>query len=255
MSDFFDEDFTAELKSYYLQSLSTELNKFTDLLDSSTYKRVHAEIYEQCQTWIVDAKSNEFEYFSLWLQSLSEKMTAVTTCEDLIQALNIAKRYVEKLTATKKDSADYITHFALTMESQAESLYLHCKVATQEFVISVKHVVEVVGSLPVYPLPEKHPNLLGVISFRGEAIPVFCLQNYGFQKIQTTDLFYVICDFEGTHFCLQVSETDELISVQSKDLQSIEPSSAIMSVPFVRNFFVRDQRSIMIVDIEKLVAA
>lgn len=255
MSDFFGDDFTAELKGYYLNSLKTELDKFADLLDESTLKRVRAEIREQCQNWIVDAKSNEFEFLSLWFQNFSEKLDIFVGAEDLIQALRLANKYVDILSETKKDSADYATQFALTAELQGESLYLHCKVASQEFVIPIKHVVEIIAALPLYPLPERHQGLLGVIPFRGDAVPVFSLQDYGFQKNETDQFFYVICDFEGTRFSLQVTQTNELMSVSDKELQHIEANSILVSVPFVRNFFVKDQRSIMVLDIERLVAA
>ncbi|MDG0816979.1 chemotaxis protein CheW [Bdellovibrio svalbardensis] len=255
MSDFFGDDFTAELKGYYLTSLNAELEKFADLLDDSTLKRVRAEIREQCQNWIVDAKSNEFEYLSAWFQGFLDKLDVFATPEDLVQALRTAKKYVDNLQETKKDSPEYGVQFALTAELQGESLYLRCKVAGQEFVVPIKYVVEISGALPLYPLPEKREGLLGVIPFRGDALPVVSLQDYGFQKNEKTQFLYVICEFEGTRFSLQVAETDELMSVCDKDLQSIESSSVIISVPFIRNFFIKDQRSVMVLDIERLVAA
>ncbi len=254
MSDFFGDDFTAELKGYYLTSLNAELEKFIDLVDDSTIKRVRAEIREQCQSWIVDAKSNEFENLSVWFQGLLDKID-IFSSDDLIQALRSAKKYTDILQESKKDSAEYATRFALTAEIQGEGLYLHCKVASQEFVVPIKYVVEIIGALPLFPLPDKHQGLLGVIPFRGDAIPVFSLQEYGFEKHHISQFFYVICDYEGTRFSLQVTQTDELLNVFDKDLQNIESNSVLSSVPFIRNFFVKDQRSIMVLDIERLVAA
>ncbi|QDK36618.1 chemotaxis protein CheW [Bdellovibrio sp. NC01] len=255
MSDFFGDDFTAELKGYYLDSLSQELDKFVDLLDESTWNRIRAEIRDATKTWIVDAKSNEFEFLSNWFQTFSEKLDQFAGPADLIPALRLANKYVEQLMDTKKDSPEIAAQFTLTVEQQGESLYLHCKVSDQEFVIPIKNVVEVIPALPLFPLPQKKSGLLGVIPFRGDAIPVFSLQDYGFNKNETNDFFYVICDYEGTRFSLQVTETEELISLRNKELQSIEANPVMISVPFIRNFFVKDQRSVMVLDIERLVAA
>lgn len=255
MSDFFGDDFTAELKGYYLDSLMKELQKFIDLLDDSTIKRVRAEIREQCQSWSVDAKSNEFEHLSGWFTSFSEKLDLFAGPSDLIGALKTAGKYVEVLIETKKDSPDYLVQFALVAEVQGESLYLHCKIADQEFVVPIRHVVEIIGSLPLFPLPENNPGISGVIPFRGDAIPVFNLQNFGFKNRETEHFYYVICEFEGHKFSLQVTETDELINLRDRDLQNIETNTSMISVPFIRNFFVKDQRSVMVLDIERLVAA
>ncbi|HWU43868.1 MAG TPA: chemotaxis protein CheW [Bdellovibrio sp.] len=255
MSDFFGDDFTAELKGYYLESLLKELQKFIDLLDEGTLKRVRAEIREQCPSWSVNAKSNEFEFFSRWLESFFEKLDLFATSKDLISALKTAKKYVETLQSSKKDTAEYAAQFALTAESQSECLYLHCKIAAQEFVIPIKNVVEIIASLPLHPLPNARPGLAGVIPFRGDAIPVYCLQDFGFQKNEKLQSYYVICEYEGTRFSLQVTETDELIKLRDKDLQAIDSSSVIHSAPFIHQFFVKDQRSIMVLDIERLVAA
>lgn len=255
MSDFFGDDFTAELKGYYLDSLSKDLNKFIDLLDDSTWVRVREEVLEQMQSWIVDAKSNDFEHLSLWFYELSENAKKFPSPKELIQALKLAKRYVEKLTETKKDSEEYLSQFAIVAELQGETLYLHCKVGSQEFVLPVKNVVEVIGALPLFALPEPHVGLLGVIPFRGDAIPVYNLQDYGFQKNEGSRLFYVICDFEGTRFSLQVTETDELIPLRDNDLQNVESNNVMNSVPFIKNFFVKNKRSVMVLDIERLVAA
>ena len=253
--DFFGDDFTAELKGYYLDSLQKEIAKFIDLIDESTWKKVRVEIREQSQSWSVDAKSNEFEFLSAWFLDLQAKLDLYSSHQDLIHALQTAKKYVENLVETKKDSADYPSQYALTAEAQGETLYLHCKVTDQEFVIPIKNVVEVIGSLPLFPLPEKRRGFLGVIPFRGDAVPVFNLQDHGFQNVSSNRLFYVICEFEGLRFSLQVTETDELINLHDKDLQSVENNSVMNSVSFIRNSFVKDQRSMLVLDIERLVAA
>ena len=255
MSDFFGDDFTAELKGYFLDSTLKEIEKYLDLVDSSTLKHVRAEVREQATSWAVDAKTNEFLPLSQWLEQFVDKIEILDTAESLHKALVLLKKYFEALQADKKDSPELALKFTLVAQSNKESLYLHCKSGSQEFVVPIDNVIEVSGSLPIYALPDRRPGLSGLIPFRGEALPVFKLDEFGFEKQNAKQFFYVICDFEGARFSLQVTETDELLSLKDREMQSLDQSSTMKTVPFIRNFFIKDKRSVMVLDLEKLVAA
>ncbi|MBO9666089.1 MAG: chemotaxis protein CheW [Bdellovibrio sp.] len=255
MSDFFGDDFTAELKKYFLDATLKEVEKFVDLVDESTMKRLRPEIKEQATSWTVDAKSNEFAGLAQWLEDFTEKMDLLDQPESLHKVLQLLRKYLETLLVDAKDSVELAAQFTIHAQSSKESLFLHCRTGTQEFVVPILNVIEISGTLPLYPLPEKREGLAGVIPFRGEAIPVFSLNEYGFQKLDAKQHYFVICEFEGARFSLQVTETDELISLKDRELQSMETHPAMIAVPFIRNFFIKDQRSVMVLDLEKLVAA
>lgn len=255
MSDFFGDDFTAELKGYFLDATLKEIEKFLDLVDESTMKRVRVEVREQAASWAVDAKTNEFQSLSEWIEQFVEKIDVLDTPENLHKALSLLKKYFESLQVDKKDSPELAAQFALVAQSNKESLYLHCKSGAQEFVVPIENVLEISGTLPIHALPDRRPGLSGVIPFRGEALPVYNFDEYGFEKQNAKQFFYVICEFEGARFSLQVTETDELLSLKDRELQNLEESSTMIMVPFIRNFFIKDKRSVMVLDLEKLVAA
>lgn len=255
MSDFFGDDFTVELKKYFLASLPPEIEKFQDLLDDTTFKRVLPEVREQLAAWVVDAKTNEFMSLATWLESFVAKTSEFKEFEDLLNALNLFQAYVAALIEGQKDSEDLASQFAFTAVGRKDSLYLHCKVGVQDFVIPIQSVIEISGPLPMFPLPEKQPGLLGIVPFRGEALPVFDLTEYGFQKIESDFFYFVICEFESSRFALQVSETDELLSVNEKEMQARDASTSLSTANFIQSFFIRDQKSLMVLNLEKLVAA
>ncbi|MGE5085790.1 MAG: chemotaxis protein CheW [Bacillota bacterium] len=255
MSDFFGDDFTAELKGYFLDATLKDIEKYLDLVDASTLSRVRAEIREQAASWAVDAKTNEFFPLSQWIDDFVRKIEVLDTAESLYKALALLKNYFEALQIDKKDSSELASQFTLVAQSSKESFYLHCKVGAQEFVVPIENVIEVSGSLPIYVLPDHRPGISGVVPFRGEALPVFNLYEFGFEKTSAKQFLYVICDLHGSRFSLQVTETDELLSLKDRDLQNLDGASTMMTVPVVRNFFIKDKRSIMVLDLEKLVAA
>ena len=73
MSDFFGDDFTAELRGYFLDILSKEADRFIDLIDDQKWLKLVEEINEQMTSWIVDAKTNEFDSLALWFQEFQQK--------------------------------------------------------------------------------------------------------------------------------------------------------------------------------------
>lgn len=255
MSDFFGDDFTGELKKYYLDATLKEVESFIDLVDESTLLKIAVEIREKAESWVVDAKSNEFTSLEAWLTDFNSKIDSLDTAEQMIKALGLLQKYLLALLVDGKDSPDLALQFPLVAQSSKEALFLHCKTGTQEFVVPIHNVIEISGVLPLFPLPDSRVGLAGVIPFRGEAIPVVDLKSYGFLSSQTQKYYYIICEHEGTRFSLQVTETDELLSLKDKDMQNLSDHPTMLSVPFIKQFFVKDEHSVMVLDIEKLVSA
>ncbi|WII70709.1 chemotaxis protein CheW [Bdellovibrio sp. 22V] len=244
MSDFFSDDFTAELKAYFLDSLIKETEKFIDLIDESLWKRIRSEVAEQCQAWAVDAKTNEFEFLAAWIEGFEERTSSISAPRDLIKILHALKEYAEALLVEKKDSAELASRFAVISHSNQEALFLHCKTGATSFAIPILSVVEISGKLPLFALPEQKLGILGVVPFRGEAIPVINLQDHGFASFENKNTYFVICEFQGVRFSLQVTETDDLIALRESELQNVDD----------KQFFIKANKSIMILNLEKLVA-
>ncbi|KHD89718.1 MAG: chemotaxis protein [Bdellovibrio sp. ArHS] len=254
MSDFFSDDFTAELKAYFLDSVCKETDKFIDLTDDSTLRRIRGEVAEQARAWAVDAKTNEFQYFSQWLEQFEERTQNFKEPRELIRALKTLKAYAEALSQEKSDSSDYLVRFALEVELRQEVQLLHCKWGRHEFAIPLLNVVEISSQIPLFPLPDRKEGLMGVIPFRGEAVPVISFQDHGFKQTDIKNTFYVICEHQGVRFSLQVTETDDLMSLKESELQNVESHSSVIQTAFVSQFFIKGTKSIMILDLEKLVA-
>lgn len=254
MSDFFGDDFTAELKSYFLDSLIKETEKFIDLIDESLWKRIRNEVAEQTKSWAVDAKTNEFFHLTEWLESFEARASATQEPAEFVKFLRAIKAYAEALLVEKIDSAELAAKFSLVAESRHETLFLHCKWGAQDFAIPILNVVEISSQLPLYALPEKRQGLLGVVPFRGEAVPVVNFHDHGFMNVEAKNTYYVICEHEGVRFSLQVTETDDLVSLRDSELQNIENHSSMIQASFVKQVFIKDSKNVMVLDLEKLVA-
>jgi purine-binding chemotaxis protein CheW len=255
MSDFFGDDFTAELKGYFLDSLSKDLENFVDLIDASTWIRIRSEIAEVLPSWAVDARTNEFSFFADWMESLQNLLKQFNSDQEFKKSLKTFREYLNELVETKKDAENYLTKYSLSSAVQGENQFLHCRCNQQEFVIPIGNVVEVSSGLKVFPLPEKRQGLTGMVPFRGDAIPVLNLQEYGFQDFEGKRTYFVICEFKNSKLALQVSETDDIVTLKDQQLQIIEQGSSFTTAPFIKSFYVQDGRNIMVIDLEVMTAA
>lgn len=254
MTDFFGDDFTAELKAYFLDSLIKEAEKFIDLVDESTWRKIHLEVVESTKAWAIDAKTNEFLVFEKWLEEFESRNQKIDSFAGLIAGIESIKNYAEAL-HTEKDSADLASRFVSGIQSRNQSQFLHCKFGTQDFAVPLTSIVEIIGNLRLFNLPQKRPGILGVIPFRGEAIPVISFSDHGFVLADLDKNLFVICEHEGSRFSLPVTKTEDLVSLNDSDFLSTEEQGILINASFVKSFFIKDSKNIMVLDLEKLVAS
>lgn len=255
MSDFFGDDFTAELRGYFIDTLSKENEKFLDLVASDTWAKLVIELNEQCTSWIVDARTNEFEHLGQWLEEFHQKSQQFQSEADLENGLKLLKSYLEVLAIDKKDAPEYLQRFSIEAKVVGQSQFLHCRIHGASFGISVGWVMEVIEEVPVHPLPSIHDGISGVISFRGEAIPVMNFKDYGFQtSTESARTYFVICNIDGARLALQVNEADQLLTLDNAQMQSAEAAQLIMTAPFIKKFFTLENQNVMVLDLETMVA-
>lgn len=255
MSDFFGDDFTADLKAYFLEKFVLEIKDSIDLIDDTIWMRIRSETAKQAtQVWAVDAKTNEFVYLAAWLEKFEEETTVFRSASEFKKYLEALSGYVKALLVEKVDSLELAAKFSSLGQSRRDSLFLHCRFGVQDFAIPLLNVVEICGSRPLFSLPERKSGLAGVIPFRGDAVPVISFVDHGFAPVDTDDLCYVICEFDSMRFSLQATETDDLLKIDESELQSVESHSTIIQASFIKQFYFKNSKSVMLLDLIKLVA-
>lgn len=254
MSDFFSDDFTAELKSYFLNSVISGVENFIDLVDAKIWKRIRNESAEQALAWSVDAKTNEFHFLAAWLEEFDSRTKDLAEPADLIKALQALKEYAAALLVEKTDTMDLARKFSQVAQNSHEVIFLHCKSGPQEFAVPLLSVIEISAHLPIFGMPEKKFGILGVVPFRGDALPVINLQDHGFKSVGAENVFYLVCEHAQNRFCLQVTATEDLLNLKESDLQEVQETNILPANNLVTKFFIHESRSVMILDLEKLVA-
>ncbi|MGZ3769209.1 MAG: chemotaxis protein CheW [Bdellovibrio sp.] len=255
MSDIFTGDFTAELKNYFLNNLILILEDHFDLIDDKLWSRVRVETAKQAkEVWAVDAKSNEFLHLSVFLENFEPNSADCQNAVEFKKYLQALKDYLKTL-LVESDSAELAAKFLALAESTREINFLLCRFGKQDFAIPLLNVIEITNDRPVHLLPEAQNGLLGVLAYRGEAIPVVDFKYYGLQSERSDRFCYIICETENTRFSLQISETEDVIKIPESELQNAEDQKFLFAVSFVKKFFIQNKKNVMVLELEKLVAS
>lgn len=252
MSDFFNDDFTAELKAYFLSQFHDEVVKYLEASDEDSWPVFRDEISEKFAEWIVDAKTNEFVFFSAWLENLVPLLAA---CEDLnffLSCLGQLSLYLQELAQSKKDSEASAAQFNLSALSNRARHYLHCRIDKYDLVLPVAFIIEVTGDKKISPLPQPLSGLSGMMAYRGEAVPVFAFPEL---TADHKNFSYIICEVERQLFALQVTHVDQLFEIKEQDLQEKNASGNVFNRDCITHFISRDNKNMMVFDLQRLVAA
>ncbi len=254
MSDFFNDDFTAELKKYFLESFIKEVDKYLDLVDEKLWKRLGKEIQETCQTWMIDAKTNEFLFLSAWLERTSKNLHEVESQEEVLSYLKILKAYLAEILAGTKDSEDLQKKYVINRFSQKTNLLLHCQVGSQDFAIPVLSVVEITSDLRLFATPLPQVGIAGVAAFRGDPLPVIALKDFGFPEVNQQSGIYVVCEWKQIRFALKVDRAEDFMNVAEKDFQDLD-AKWVPETSSAQKFFTQNNKNIIYLNMDSLVAA
>lgn len=252
-SDFFGDDFTKDLKKFYLDNIITDIDKYIVLIKDSNLKLYQEEIKEKIEDWQRDAQTNEFNLFAKWLSLFAIKIESCKKAEEFKFLIHRLHLYLDDLLVALTDSEEMFKKHTLENHSRKE-LYLYCRHGIQEFLLPIENVLEVISKAKVSPLPDYHFGISGVLAVRGEIFPVYNLIEFGFQEIEEKVVYYVICDYQGARFAVPVTQTDQLLTVDSKEMQQADSRRDFITAHFISSFIIKDKKSVMVFDLEKLVA-
>jgi len=246
------DEFSLEMRLHYLTATLESLNGFKN------FENYFAEVKLTIDDWISEARSNELSHFVKLLETLKVEVAkdSLQSAKDAEWVSASLKEYLETL----KSHADsevlfekYISVFNNHL-GHGTQRYLHCVRNQHRFLVPVKSVIEIVTGKKIYALPKAQVGVLGLISFRGQGIPVINLQDFGFDSEHThaqVKTYFVVCEYKESFFAIEVNATEEVAEIESTLFQKCSESNIIS--PVVDQFVIRDQKSLMLFNIEKLV--
>lgn len=252
------DEFALEMRNHFLETTEQSL---VTLQDESVFQQRFSELALE---WAGEASGNEMPFLSELLKQLagtakadSEALIASSVCQGLVLYLKHLRSQVdsEELTETflpKSDSAEQasknrsVTSMKNPMKDSLKT-YLQCRRGKYSFLLPVENVVEISRHKKISSLPFAEPKVKGLIGFRGQGTPVLDLTYAGYEGSDEVS-YFVICEHNKNFFALEVNGTDEVLKLEASDFQASSDGAE-------KQFTTKDKKILILLNIEKLVAA
>lgn len=132
--------------------------------------------------------------------------------------------------------------------------FLCFKLGDEEYAIDVRYVKEVIKNKPVTEIPKTIDFILGVISIRGEILPVFDIKkllDIPFLSISFSSKFIII-DFNGEIVSLVVDEITQISKIATNDINPTPLNISGEKQEFIKGVAIINDKMIRLLDLEKL---
>lgn len=250
------DDLDFELKEHYLKSILTVIEQ-VDVAGASKDDvfKVKNTLDAHLAVWLEDAVSNKLNFFSVFLKSCVETLSEKSeNDEKVIGHWHNLNSYVQEILNAGSDSIDLQKKFSWRAHKQG--IFLNCLLQNNKFVVPVINVVEVISARAIFPLPDRRQDILGMINFRGECIPVVNLEHHGLTYSHTLDIckLLVVCELDSTKFAFETTATDEVTHISEDELHEIGNSGVLMTSKLVDYCYVKNDQMMLVFNLERLVA-
>lgn len=148
-------------------------------------------------------------------------------------------------------------------ESQSDPtrFFLLCAVGRYEYALPIDTVREVIKCRDIQNLPVPRTDILGLITLRGETLPVFNLPRRLALTNQSKPDIMVICQVQDRRIALPMDRADKVLELNESEFQSIaHPPSGSNSKPttdtlsVVDKIWVHQGQSTLFLNVDRLVA-
>lgn len=149
-----------------------------------------------------------------------------------------------------------------TVETAAKAgKYLTFKLAAEEFGLAILKVQEIIGMMKVTRVPKLPSFIRGVVNLRGKVIPVVDLRlKFGMEGKADTDrtciiVVQILRGSDRVTTGILVDDVSEVLNIGQDQLEPAPSFGTAISTDFIRGMGKVGQKVIMLLDIDKVMAA
>lgn len=129
------------------------------------------------------------------------------------------------------------------------------KIGEEDFAIEIKRVVEILSTHKVHSIPELPEFLSGVITVRGEVIPLLDLRKrFGIQSSSKKELIIVIKS-ENEKIGLLVDSVKEITNIKIDDITSPPSIFKGLKKKYLEGIGKKNDRIIIILNVDELLTS
>ena len=133
--------------------------------------------------------------------------------------------------------------------------YLTFVLGTEQYGVEIVRVREILGVLPITPMPQAQHYVRGVINLRGKVIPVIDTRTkFGMpEKEATPETCIIVVDAGGTSIGLLVDTVKEVLDIREEQIEDPPHFGMGVDAGFVRGLGKIGDQVKMLLDIDQVV--
>lgn len=147
------------------------------------------------------------------------------------------------------------TH-SLKADSRAGK-YLTFFLANEEYGVEILKVQEIIGRMPITPVPLTSQYIRGVINLRGKIHPIMDLKiKFGMDETQITDeTCIIVINTASMMMGVLVDKVSEVVSIGSGDIEDTPSFGADVNMDYLLGVGKAGGRVRLLLDIEKVITS
>ena len=135
--------------------------------------------------------------------------------------------------------------------------YLTFFLASEEYGVEILKVQEIIGRMPITPVPLTSKYILGVINLRGKIHPIMDLKiKFGMDQTQITDeTCIIVIKTASLMMGILVDKVSEVVNLASGDIEDTPSFGADVDTEYLLGVGMTGGRVRLLLDIEKVITA
>ncbi|MBP7401238.1 MAG: purine-binding chemotaxis protein CheW [Clostridia bacterium] len=140
-------------------------------------------------------------------------------------------------------------------EDTQKDKYLTFRIGTERYGIEIRNVTELIRVPPITPMPHLPSDIRGIISLRGEIVPVMDVRiRFGKESVPSTEkTCVIILTLNGRRLGLLVDLVEEVLGIPQDDIVP-PPELTNLRDRFVQGVGRKGEQVILIINCMELVA-
>ena len=150
---------------------------------------------------------------------------------------------------------------AVSAMTEKEGKYLTFSLAEEEYGIGILKIKEIIGMMPITPVPQTPEHVKGVINLRGKVIPVVDLRlRFGMESIEYGErTCIIVVEITGQAGTVQigivVDSVSEVLNIKGEDVEETPTFGTKVNTDFILGMAKMEGGVKILLDIDKVLSS
>lgn len=134
--------------------------------------------------------------------------------------------------------------------------YLSFFLGSEEYGIEILKVHEIIGMMPITPVPRTPEYIKGVFNLRGKVIPTVDLRlKFGMPSVEQTDeTCIIVVQTHGIEMGIIVDKVSEVLSINGQDIEDAPSFGSSVNTDFILGIGKAAGKVRLLLDIDKVLS-